>query len=63
VVISTLPAVLLSGHAADPKWLLRAGVLNSAGHNLDIPGTDKKAIAAFTAVLSQTPDEPAANAN
>jgi tetratricopeptide (TPR) repeat protein len=52
---------LLSGHAANPKLLLRVGVLNGAGHKLDIRGADKKAIAAFTASLSQTPDDPAAN--
>jgi tetratricopeptide (TPR) repeat protein len=43
------------------KLLLRAAVLNSVGHNLDVPGTGQRAMAAFAALLRQAPDDPQAN--
>ncbi|HUA25729.1 MAG TPA: tetratricopeptide repeat protein [Steroidobacteraceae bacterium] len=41
--------------------LLRVAVLNSIAHNLDVPGTAERAVAAFTALLRQSPDDPVLN--
>ncbi len=59
--LSAILDTLLSSPSPDRQILLRAGVLNSIGHNLDVPGCADRAIGAFTALLRQTPDDPRAN--
>jgi tetratricopeptide (TPR) repeat protein len=61
MVISRTLDTLLSGPAQDRQLLLRAALLDSIGHNLDVPDADKKALAAFTGLLSQVPDDARAN--
>jgi predicted Zn-dependent protease len=40
---------------------MRLGMLHAIGHNLDIPGSAEKALAAFSTLLKLTPDDPQAN--
>ncbi len=61
VTISRTLDTLLSEGQQNPKLLLRAAVLDSFGHNLDVPDAGKKAYAAFTGLLSATPSDPQAN--
>ncbi len=66
VVVSRTVEALLSVPMPSMKGtgrqlLLRAALLDSIGHNLDVPDAGKKALAAFTGLLSQTPDDARAN--
>ena len=45
----------------NPELLLRLGYLHTLGHNLDIAGSDKKAVDAFTALLTLAPDDRRGN--
>ena len=53
--------IVLQDPATDPEVLLRAGLVNSIGHNLDIPGAGNKANAIFVRLLELTPSDPRAN--
>ena len=52
---------ILGTPPAAPDLLLRAGLVNSIGHNLDIPGTGNRANAIFLQLLEAKPDDPYAN--
>jgi hypothetical protein len=45
----------------DPEILRRAGLLNSMGRNLDIPGSEKKATLNFEQLLAIAPADPGGN--
>jgi predicted Zn-dependent protease len=59
--LSVLLDVLVNGPNPHPKLLLRAGFLNSMGHNLDIPGTAEKANSNFQRLLTISPSDPHVN--
>jgi hypothetical protein len=40
---------------------LRLGLLHAIGFNLDIPGSHEKAVAAFSTLMTLTPNDPQAN--
>jgi Tfp pilus assembly protein PilF len=40
---------------------MRLALLHAFGHNLEIPDSSQKAVAAFTTLLNLTPDDPMAN--
>ncbi|MCP3923771.1 MAG: tetratricopeptide repeat protein [Desulfobacterales bacterium] len=52
---------LLTQENKDPRLLIRIGFLNSMGHNLGFPGSDKKAIKAFEKLLKLHPNHPKGN--
>ena len=62
--IKTLSGIL-DGAIKDPhlasQHLWRVGFLNSMGHNLDIPGSAEKAVAAFEKLLAASPSDPRGN--
>ena len=53
--------VMVNDPNANPEMLLRAGMLNSIGHNLDIPGATGKAISIFQRLLVVSPSHPRGN--
>ena len=53
--------VLVQGPTPNVQILMRAAVLNSIAHNMDIPGTGERAMAEFTALMKMVPES--ANAN
>ena len=53
--------ILVNGPNPHPELLLRAGLLNSIGHNLDIPGTAEEAKLLFQRLLATSPSDPRAN--
>jgi Tfp pilus assembly protein PilF len=53
--------ILLNEPSPKPEMLLRAGYLNSLGHNLDIPGSAEKSSAIFQRLLAVAPSDPRAN--
>lgn len=59
--LSAILDIALKSPSPSQRLLLRAAVLNSVGHNLDVPGTGQSAMAAFTALMRQVPDDPRAN--
>ncbi len=59
--ISQILDPLTDNFASNPPMLLRLAVLHSIGHNLDIPDSSVKAIAAFDKLLALTPNDPQAN--
>jgi tetratricopeptide (TPR) repeat protein len=59
--ISSLLDPMAANFSHSPPLLLRLGQLHAIGHNLDIPDSGEKAIAAFTTLLSLTPDDGQAN--
>jgi tetratricopeptide (TPR) repeat protein len=59
--ISKTIDLLLDNPDPNAQLLLRAGVLDSVAHNLDIPGAGEKALTAFTTLLSKSPADPRAN--
>ena len=59
--LSGMLDMLLHRPAPNSQLLLRAGILDSFGHNLDVPGAAQKAVGAFTTLLHQSPDDPRAN--
>lgn len=54
-VLSGMLDVMVAGPNPHPELLLRAGMLNSMGHNLDIPGSAEKATASFSKLLAAEP--------
>jgi len=48
-------------YPGEPELLLRDGIANSMGHNLDFPGCPDKAISAFEALLKLQPDSKSGN--
>jgi tetratricopeptide (TPR) repeat protein len=52
---------LTESFSHNPDLLMRVALLHAFGHNLDIPDSSQKAVAAFTALLNLTPDDPLAN--
>jgi len=61
LVVSRTVEALLNLPMENRQLLLRAAVLDSIGHNLDVPEAGNKALAAFTRVLSQAPEDARAN--
>ena len=59
--LSGMLDILLSDPSPNPEILLRAGFINSLGHNLDIPGSGEKTSAIFQRLLSASPSDPRAN--
>jgi tetratricopeptide (TPR) repeat protein len=59
--LSAMLDTLSNGPAPNQQLLLYVGILNSIGHNLDVPATAQRAISAFTRLLQQAPEEPRAN--
>jgi len=59
--ISGMLDPLADNFAHNPDLLMRLALLHAFGHNLDIPDSSQKAVAAFTALLNLTPDDPMAN--
>ncbi|MEE9606436.1 MAG: tetratricopeptide repeat protein [Myxococcota bacterium] len=53
--------VLLEPQPTDPGLLLDAGFAYAMGHNLDLPGSAKKAIETFDALLREHPDHALGN--
>jgi tetratricopeptide (TPR) repeat protein len=56
--VSGMLDVLINVPTPNPEILLRAGILNSIGHNLDIAGSADKADAAFRRLLAAVPAHP-----
>lgn len=59
--LSEMLGVVVNGPSAHPDLLLRAGFLNSMGHNLDIPGSAEKTLSIFQRLLAAAPDHPRGN--
>lgn len=59
--LSVLLVILVAGPNPHPELLLRAGLLNSIGHNLGIPGTAEEANLLFQRLLAASPSDPRAN--
>jgi hypothetical protein len=59
--IASLLDPLADKFSRNTELLLRLGYLHTLGHNLDLAGSDKKAIAAFTALLALSPDDRRGN--
>ncbi len=60
-ILSGMLDILLNEPSPKPDMLLRAGYLNSLGHNLDIPGSAEKSSAIFQRLLAVSPSDPRAN--
>jgi hypothetical protein len=52
---------LIESFSHNPDLLMRVALLHAFGHNLDIPASSQKAVAAFTTLVNLTPDDPMAN--
>jgi len=59
--LSAILDILINVPAPNPELLVRAGFINSMGHNLDIPGAAEKANAIFLKLLAVAPSEPRGN--
>lgn len=59
--LSGMLDTLINVPAPDPELLVRAGYVNSIGHNLDIPGAAAKADAIFRRLLAASPADPRGN--
>lgn len=59
--IASLMDPMAGNFSHSPELLLRLGYLHTLGHNLDLAGSDKKAVAAFTALLTLSPDDRRGN--
>src|ERR1700691_1166734 len=59
--IASLLDPLAGNFYHNTELLLRLGYLHTLGHNLDIAGSDKKAVDAFTALLALSPDDRRGN--
>jgi predicted Zn-dependent protease len=59
--LSSLLDPLAEKFSQSPPMLLRLGLLHAIGHNLDIPDSADKAVAAYTTLLDLTPYDPQAN--
>ena len=60
-VLSGMLDTLVNNPKASPDLLRRTSILNSIGHNLDIPGAAQRADRDFQNLLHQLPDDPSAN--
>jgi len=61
VAISALLDPISDKFSHNPVLLMRLALLHAFGHNLDVPGSAPKAVAAFTSLLNLAPDDPQAN--
>ena len=59
--ISGMLDVLVNQPKADTELLVRAGFINTLGHNTGIPGSSKKAYANFKKLLKAKPAHPQGN--
>jgi predicted Zn-dependent protease len=59
--LSGMLDVLINVPAPNPELLVRAGYLNSLGHNLDIAGSAEKASSIFQRLLAAVPSDPRGN--
>lgn len=59
--LSGMLDVLVNGPSPSTELLVRAGYVNSIGHNLDIPGAAEKASAIFLKLLAIAPADPRGN--
>lgn len=59
--LSGMLDVLINVPTPNPELLVRAGYVNSIGHNLDIPGAAEKANSIFLRLLAATPSDPRGN--
>jgi tetratricopeptide (TPR) repeat protein len=59
--ISGMLDPLSDDFAHSPDLLMRLALLHAFGHNLDIPDSSQKAVAAFTTLLNLSPNDPMAN--
>lgn len=59
--LSGMLDILIQGSAPHPDFLIRAGSLNSIGHNLDIAGSGEKTILIFQRLLAAAPNHPSGN--
>jgi len=59
--IANLLDPLAGNFSRNAELLLRLGYLHTLGHNLDLAGSDKKAVDAFTALLTLAPDDRRGN--
>ena len=57
-MLSGMLDILINGPAPNPELLVRAGFLNSIGHNLDIAGSAEKSTAIFQRLLAAAPSDP-----
>jgi tetratricopeptide (TPR) repeat protein len=60
-MLSGMLEILVSNPDASPDLLKRSGLVNSIGHNLDIPDAAQKADRDFKKLLAQRPDDPVGN--
>jgi tetratricopeptide (TPR) repeat protein len=59
--LSGMLDILIDAPTPNPELLVRAGYLNSLGHNLDIAGAAEKADSIFQRLLAGTPSDPRGN--
>lgn len=59
--LSGMLDILINVPTPNPELLVRAGHVNSMGHNLDIPGAVEKASSIFLRLLSAAPSDPRGN--
>lgn len=60
-VLSGMLDILINVPSPNPELLIRAGYLNSIGHNLDIAGAAEKAGSIFQRLLTASPSDPRGN--
>lgn len=60
-VLSGMLDILINVPAPNPELLVRAGHINSIGHNLDILGAAEKADSIFLRLLAAAPSDPRGN--
>lgn len=60
-MLSGMLDILIVGPSPNAELLMRAGFLNSIGHNLDIPGSAEKTAAIFQKLLTAAPADPRGN--
>jgi tetratricopeptide (TPR) repeat protein len=61
VLLSALLDTVADSFSDNKSILLRLALLHADGHNLDIAGSDQKAVAIFDNVLEKWPNDPQAN--
>jgi predicted Zn-dependent protease len=59
--LSGMLDILINVPTPNPELLVRAGHLNSIGHNLDIAGSAEKASSIFQRLLTASPSDPRGN--
>lgn len=60
-VLSGMLDIMVNSPNPNPELLMRAGFLNSIGHNLDIAGAAEKTSSIFQKLLSVAPSDPRGN--